>query len=407
MTAPSPARQGPLEPLRVLDLSTVLAGPTTAQLLADYGADVVKVEHPQVGDPFRGHGHQKAGTGLWWRVVSRNKRCVGLKLSVTEGADVLRRLAAGADVVVENFRPGTMERWGLGWEDLHHVNPRLVMTRVSGFGQQGPYSTRPGFGTLAEAMSGFAAITGPADGDPILPSNAMADSIAGIAAATATMMALWHRDRLGGSGEGQMIDVSLIEPILATMGPGPTWFDQLGVLQQRMGNRSLDQAPRNTYRTADGTWLAVSTAATPVADRVMRMIGRDDLADADWFALAAGRGEHGDEIDSAVAEWIAARTESEVVAAFERADAAIAPILDAEQLLSDPQVLALDMIPTVQDPDLGPLRMTGPMWRMSATPGAIRHPGRVAIGADTDEVLAEVGYGTPEIDALRALGVVA
>jgi len=402
----APMATGPLAGLRVLDLSTVLAGPLCAQVLGDYGADVVKIEHPERGDSFRTHGPQKDGHGLWWKMVSRNKRCIGLYLGDPDGAALFRDLAASADVVIENFRPGTLEKWGIGWDVLHELNPRLVLVRVTGFGQDGPYRSRPGFGTLAEAMSGFASITGQADGPPTLPSMGLADSIAGITASSATMMALWHRDRPGGSGEGQVIDVSLLEPIMCAVGPGPTTFDQLGTLQQRNGNRSSSNAPRNTYLTSDGRWLAISTSATPIAERVMRLVGHPEVIGEEWFSSAKGRADHVELLDGHVAGWIAARTEAEVVDAFEAADAAVAPVYTAEDLLADPQVQALDMITTVQDEDLGPVRMQNVLFRMSDTPGSIHRTGASTIGADTDEVLAkDLGIDPARLEELRARGI--
>jgi len=396
---------GPLAGLRVIDLSTVLAGPLSAQVLGDYGADVIKVEHPQRGDSFRTHGFSKDGHGLWWKIVSRNKRCIGLYLGDPDAAAVLRTLAASADVVVENFRPGTLEKWGLGWDVLHELNPRLVLVRITGFGQTGPYRHRAGFGTLAEAMSGFAAVTGQPDGPPTLPAMGLADSIAGITAVSATMMALWHRDRPGGSGLGQQIDVSLLEPIMCAVGPGPLVADQLGVVTERTGNRSNSNAPRNTYLTSDGRWLAISTSATTIAERVMTLVGMPEVTREPWFSSAKGRAEHGDLLDEAVATWIGERTAAEVTAAFETADAAVAPVYDALDLLADPHVQATDMIPTVDDPDLGPIRMPGLLFGMSATPGQVRWTGR-ALGADTDEVLGDAGVDGAEIARLRQAGVV-
>jgi crotonobetainyl-CoA:carnitine CoA-transferase CaiB-like acyl-CoA transferase len=407
-TGAEAAPAGPLEGLKVVDLSTVLAGPLCAQILGDYGADVIKVEHPQRGDSFRTHGQARDGHGLWWKTVSRNKRCIGLYLGDPDGAQVFRELVADADVVVENFRPGTLERWGLGWDVLSGINPRLVLVRVTGFGQSGPYRNRPGFGTLAEAMSGFAAITGQPDGPPTLPSMGLADSIAGITASSATMMALWHRDRPGGSGRGQEIDVSLLEPIMCAVGPGPTVWDQLGILQQRNGNRSTSNAPRNTYLTSDGRWLAISTSATPIAERVMRLVGHPEVIDEDWFSSAAGRAEHVELLDGYVADWIGGRTEAEVTAAFEEADAAVAPVYTAADVVADPQVQALDMITTVHDEQLGDIAMNGPLFRMSETPGGIRNTGRSEIGADTDEVLMkELGMDPGRIEELRERGICA
>jgi crotonobetainyl-CoA:carnitine CoA-transferase CaiB-like acyl-CoA transferase len=397
---------GPLAGLRVIDVSTVLAGPLTAQVLGDYGAEVVKVEHPRHGDSFRNHGAHKDGLGLWWKTVARNKRCVAIDLSRTEGSDLLLRLVATADVVVENFRPGTLERWGLGWDEIHRANPRTVLVRVTGFGQDGPYRDRPGFGTLAESMSGFAALTGEPDGPPTLPPMGLADTLSGLTGVGAVMMALWHRDRPGGSGEGQVVDISLLEPMMCAVGPGPTIYDQLGTLQQRTGNRSSSNAPRNVYRTADDRWLAVSTSATSIAERVMRLVGHPEVIDEDWFSAASGRAAHVDLLDGYVAAWIGARNEAEVVEAFELAQAAVAPVYTAADVLADPQVEALDMVTTVQDEDLGALRMQNVLFRMSDTPGSIRHTGR-SLGADTNDVLAELGLGAHEIEKLREIEVVA
>ncbi len=392
---------GPLSGLRVLDVSTVLAGPLTCQILGDFGADVIKVEHPR-GDSMRGHGRAKDGVSLWWKMISRNKRCVALYLGDPDGAEVFRRLVATADVVVESFRPGTFERWGLGYDALREVNPGLVLVRISGFGQTGPYRERAGFGTLAEAMSGFAAITGEPDGPPTLPPFGLADSIAGLTAANAALMALYHRDARGGAG--QEIDVSILEPLVTVLGPQPTIYDQLGEVQQRTGNRSVNNAPRNTYATSDGKWVAVSTSANSVAQRVMRLVGRPELIEEPWFDTGSGRAEHVELLDEIVSEWVGERTRDEVIAAFSDAGAAIAPVYDVADLMADPQILARDAITEVDDPDLGPVRMQNLLFRMSATPGAIRFTGR-ALGADTDAILGdELGL---DVAALRERGIVA
>ncbi|MER7574753.1 CaiB/BaiF CoA transferase family protein [Streptomyces sp. NPDC057806] len=392
----------PLHGLRVLDLATLFAGPLAATALGDFGAEVIKVEHPTKPDPSRGHGPAKDGIGLWWKHLGRNKRTITLNLSTPGGRATLLRLAATTDVIIENFRPGTLEKWDLGWPELSAVNPRLVLTRVTGFGQFGPYAHRPGFGTLAEAMSGFAALTGEPDAPPVLPPFGLADSIAGLATAYAVLTALAARER---TGEGQVVDLALIEPMLSVLGPQPTWYDQLGYVQQRTGNRSANNAPRNTYRTADGSWVAVSTSAQSVAERVMRLVGRPDLIDEPWFATGADRARHADVLDRAVGGWIAERTRDEVVAAFEKAEAAVAPVQDVREVMTDPQYQALDTVTTVDDPDFGPLRMQNVLFRLSDTPGAIRWTGRPH-GADTDEVLTELGLTAAEVAALRTEGAV-
>ncbi|WP_406266369.1 CoA transferase [Streptomyces sp. NBC_00191] len=401
MTAqPKPPAPSPLQGLRVLDLATLFAGPLAATMLGDFGAEVIKVEHPTRPDPSRGHGPDKDGVGLWWKLLGRNKRTVTLDLSTPGGRTTLLSLATTADVIIENFRPGTLEKWRLGWDELSSANPRIVLTRVTGFGQFGPYSHRPGFGTLAEAMSGFASITGEPDGPPTLPPFGLADSIAALATSYAVMTALAARTA---TGRGQVVDMAIIEPILTVLGPQPLWFDQLGYVQTRTGNRSLNNAPRNTYRTADGSWLAVSTSAQSIAERVMHLVGRPDLIDEPWFGTGSGRAEHGDVLDEAVGGWIARRTRAEAMAAFEKAEAAIAPIYDVRDVMEDPQYQALDTITEVPDPELGPLRMQNVLFRLSETPGAIRWAGRPH-GADTDAVLTELGLSRADIAALRTQG---
>ncbi len=401
-TAAPAVSPAPLTGLRVLDLATLFAGPLAATMLGDFGAEVIKVEHPTRPDPSRGHGPSKDGIGLWWKLLGRNKQTITLDLSKPAGRATLLRLAATADVVVENFRPGTLERWDLGWNELSAVNPRLVLTRVTGFGQFGPYARRPGFGTLAEAMSGFAAMTGEPDAPPTLPPFGLADSIAALATAYAVMTALAARER---TGEGQVVDMAIIEPILTVLGPQPLWYDQLGHVQPRTGNRSQNNAPRNTYRTADGTWVAVSTSAQSVAERVMRLVGRPELIDEPWFATGAERARHAEVLDAAVGDWIARHSRADVLAAFEKAEAAVAPVQDVRDVMADPQYQALDTVTTVDDPELGPLRMQNVLFRLSATPGAIRWAGRPH-GADTEEVLTGLGLTPAYVKELREEGVV-
>ncbi|WP_399924177.1 CaiB/BaiF CoA transferase family protein [Streptomyces kanamyceticus] len=400
MTHAKPPTTPPLTGLRVLDLATLFAGPLAATMLGDFGAEVIKVEHPSRPDPSRGHGPSKDGVGLWWKLLGRNKRTMTLDLSTPGGRETLLRLAATADVIVENFRPGTLEKWDLGWQELSAANPRLVLTRVTGFGQFGPYARRPGFGTLAEAMSGFAAVTGEPGGPPTLPPFGLADSIAGLATAYAVLTALAARER---TGRGQVVDMAIIEPILTVLGPQPLWYDQLGFVQPRTGNRSTNNAPRNTYRTADGHWVAVSTSAQSIAERVLRLVGRPELIAEPWFASGTERAAHADVLDEAVGGWIARHTRAEVIEAFEKAEAAIAPIQDVRDVMTDPQYAALDTLTTVEDPELGPLRMQNVLFRLSETPGAISWAGRPH-GADTDAVLAELGLTEREITTLRKEG---
>jgi crotonobetainyl-CoA:carnitine CoA-transferase CaiB-like acyl-CoA transferase len=399
-----PEQKPALAGLRVIDASTILAGPLCCQLLGDFGADVIKIEHPIMGDDMRGHGHQKDGVSLWWKEISRNKRTVGLNLSAREGAKVFMKLATTADVVVENFRPGTLEKWGLGPDVLLGLNPGLILLRLTGFGQFGPYSRRPGFGTLAEAMSGFAHMTGPAEGPPTLPSFGLADSICGIAASSAVLMALRHREV--GGGNGQVIDMNILEPIMTAMGPAPTVYQQTGMIEGRHGNRSANNAPRNTYRTKDGSWVAVSASTQQIANRVMRLVGHPEVIEEPWFSTGHGRFEHVEIIDRYVGEWIEARDRDEVLRAFVEAEAAIAPIYDARDIVEDIHIQETQMITEVLDEDLGPMLMHNVMWRMSETPGQIQFTGR-SPGADTDSVLIDdLGLTELELERLRESGVV-
>ncbi|MDA4895129.1 CoA transferase [Streptomyces sp. MS2A] len=402
MSVTTDPSRGPLAGLRVIDAATLFAGPMAAMHLGDLGAEVVKVEHPRRPDPARTHGVAKDGVNLWWKTLGRNKRTVTADLSTPGGREVMLALAAEADVVIENFRPGTLERWGLDYDTLASANERLVLARVSGFGQIGPYRSRPGFGTLAEAMSGFAAMTGEPDGPPTLPPFGLADGVASLATAFAIMVALSTRDR---TGRGEVVDLAIIEPILAMLGPQITRWDQRGDVQPRTGNRTSNNAPRNTYRTRDGLWVAVSTSAQSIAERVMELVGRPDLIAQPWFATGVERAAHADELDEAVGTWIAAHDRDDVVERFAQAQAAVAPIYDASDIVDDPQFQALGTIHPIIDPELGPLRMQGPLFRLSGYDAVIAHTGR-AHGADTDTVLAERGFSPERIAALREEGAI-
>ena len=369
-----------LEGLRVIDMATVLAGPHTARYLADFGADVVKVEAPG-GDGTRRMGWRppEGGDAYMWKLLGRNKRCTVIDLKTDAGLTTMRRLVATADVLIENLRPGTLERLGLPPDDLLASNPRLVLLRVSGFGQDGPYAQKPGFATLAEAMSGFAAINGEPDGGPLLPPIALTDEVAGLVGAFSVMVALRHRDR---TGEGQVIDVNLLESLLQLMGPLPAAYAHLGYLQPRLGSGIPYTVPRGTYRCADGVWVAVSTSAESVALRVLDLVG---VGGDDRFATFEGRAEHRDELEGIVEDWIGARSSADVLGAFDAAEAAIAPVYTMADLVNDPHVQARRALIEVDG-----VLMQAPVARMSRTPGEVRHAGR-ALGADDDEVRAEIG----------------
>ena len=393
---------GPLQGLRVIDAASLFAGPVIASLMGDFGADVIKIEHP-TGDALRKTGYMKDGVPLWWKVVGRNKRCITLDLK--KGADIFKRLVAGADVLIENFRPGTLEKWGLGWDVLSALNPRLVMVRVTGFGQTGPYRNRPGFGTLAEAMSGFAHITGLPDGPPTLPPFGLADGIAAQYGTFAVMFALYDRDAKN-SGKGQFIDLSLYEPIFALLGYQPTLYDQLGVIQNRTGNRSINNAPRNAYRTKEGRWVALSAGAPSIVGRVLTLTGGPEAAADPRFQTAPDRVKHVEEIDAIVGGWIGRHTLQEVLDAFEQYEGAIAPVYDVGQIFEDPQYIARKDVVEVADEELGRVKLQNAFPFMSRTPGEVRHAGP-RLGAHNEEILGgELGLDEAERAELKRKGII-
>jgi crotonobetainyl-CoA:carnitine CoA-transferase CaiB-like acyl-CoA transferase len=392
------AKDGPLAGLKVIDCATVFAGPLSAMVLGDFGADVIKIEHPD-GDALRKMGAAKDGHGLWWKVTGRNKRAIVLDLHDGDGKDVFKALVKDADVLVENFRTGTLERWGLGWETLSEINPRLVMLRVTGFGQTGPYKHRAGFGTIAEAFSGFAHVTGDAHGPPTLPPFGLADGVAAYHGVFAIMFAIYERD-VQGSGKGQYIDLSLYEPLFSLLGAQASTYDQTGVIQNRTGNRSVNNAPRNAYKTKDGRWVALSAAAPSITRRVLELTGGKAVAEDPRFATNMGRVQHVEEVDGIVGGWIGRHTLAEVLDAFDKAEAAIGPVYDVAQILEDPQYQARDSVTTIADKDLGPLRMQNVFPRLSRTPGRIKHGGP-RIGEHSRDVLQEM-MRSGKIDA--ALG---
>ena len=395
----------PLEGIRVIDAGQVVAGPFLAQLLGDFGAEVIKVEPPNGGDPGRLYGPSKDGVPLLLAFHSRNKRSITLDLREPRGADVLRRLCATSDVLIQSFRPQTVERYGLGYSALAEVNDRLVVVYVTGFGLTGPYAERPGFGTLIEAMSGFAHLTGEPDGPPTLPQFALADSVAALYGAFGVMSALYWRDALGG-GRGQYIDLSLLEPLFGILGAQATLYDQLGIVAQRTGSRIFANAPRNVYRASDGKWLAVAASVQQVARRCFEAIGRPELFEDPRFATAKARVENVDEVDAIVGGWVAGRTRDEALAILLEHDVSAAPVLDIADFVIDPHVRAREVVATVDDPDLGPVLMQGVVPRLSHTPGRVVSTGP-RLGEHNDEVYRGLlGMSEQELEGLRRDGVV-
>jgi crotonobetainyl-CoA:carnitine CoA-transferase CaiB-like acyl-CoA transferase len=388
----------------VVDAATLAAGPLVATAMGEFGADVIKVEQPGAGDPLRTWGDRKGEIGLVWKSVSRNKRCVTLDLRQSDGQDIFDRLLAVSDVLVINNRPSALERWGLDYESVHQRHPRLVMLHVSGFGRGGPKSDSPGFGTLAEAMSGFAHLTGQPDGPPTLPPFMLADGVAALAATYAVMMALYHRDVHGGTG--QLVDVNLIEPLARLIESSTLAFDQLGKVTGRVGNRFDASAPRNAYRTADDKWLAISSASPNLVARVYGAIDRPDLAENPDYVDPVPRQQRAQEVDQLVADWVVQRTLEEAMAVFEAASVAAAPIYDAQQLLADEHLRARGTFVQMDDADLGPMTVHAPVAVLTETPGTIEHLGR-HLGADNDAVFGELLDIDPDrLAALRAAGVI-
>jgi crotonobetainyl-CoA:carnitine CoA-transferase CaiB-like acyl-CoA transferase len=397
--------KGPLQGLRVLDAGTMIAGPLAATHLADFGAEVIKIEQPRVGDALRHWAPMKEGRSLWWKVIARNKRLVTLTLSHPEGQALFRRMVADADIVIENYRPGTFERWGLGYAELAKVNPRVVLVRVSGFGQSGPYAHRGGYGTVAEAFSGIPSFTGFPDRPPTLPGFPMADSVAATFAAMAAMFAVYRRDQ-GGSGVGQEIDVSLYEPLFRLTESQVIGFDQLGIVKQRQGNRLAEDSPRNTYETADGRWIGISASSQRTFERLCEAMGLPELIHDPRYASNALRCEHADELDATMAGWFRRRNCDEIMRLFDAAHVVAGPVLTIADIVQDPHYAARGDIVTVLDDDFGEVRMQGVVPRFVNTPGEVRHAGR-ALGADNRAVwLDRVGLSETELARLIEADVI-
>lgn len=392
---------GMLSGLRVVDLSRMVAGNMLTLQLADHGADVIKVEPWPHGDPLR--AWKENGHSMFWKVYARNKRGLALDFRAAEASEVLRKLAASADVLVEGFRPGVLEQLGLAPDELHTSNPRLVVVRVSGFGQTGPYAPRPGFGTLVEAMSGFASRNGFADREPVLPPLALADMVAGLYGAFATISAVRACER--GEAPGQVIDLSLLEPMISIMGPEAAAYAATGTVKPRVGSGSNTSAPRNVYRTGDGKWIALSGSVQAMAERVFRLVGRADMIDDARFKDNTARVRHRDEIDAVVGGWVAQRTREEALKEFAAAAITAAPVYDIADLVHDPHVAARQTFEELPDADLGWVQMHAPLPRLSATPGGYRLPAP-RLGEHTREILTELSYDETAIKTLREAGIV-
>ncbi|HEX3921142.1 MAG TPA: CoA transferase [Streptosporangiaceae bacterium] len=393
---------GPLSGVRVVELAAVVAGPTAGQILADLGADVIKVEPPG-GDAVRHVGAAKDGVSLWWKFLGRNKRSIAVDLSTAGGRDVLLRLVDTADILIESYRPGTLERWGLAPGTLRERNRELIIARITGYGRRGDRLGQPAFGTLAEAMSGFASLNGAADGPPTLPPVALADYLTGFAAAIAALAALRARD--AGQAGGQVAELNLLAPLLAVLNLQIVQCDQTGIAPRRLGSRMVTTAPRNVYATADDRWIAVSGTTRKTAAQLLRLAGRPDLPARDWFATGAGRYAHAEELDRVMADWARQHSLAEILGLARAGGATVGPVNEIGDLLDDDQLAANDLIVDIDDPDLGPVRMPNLLFELDRTPGAVQWLGE-GLGESTEDVLGELDLTPEAIAALREAGAI-
>ncbi|MDP1581695.1 MAG: CoA transferase [Candidatus Didemnitutus sp.] len=396
----APDASGPLDGVRILDLSRLFAGNVLTQVLGDFGAEVIKIEPPE-GDTLR--AWQTNGVSTHWKIYSRNKKSLALDLRRPEAIDLIRRLVPTATLFIESFRPGILEKMGLAPADLLALNPKLVITRISGWGQDGPYSQRPGFGTIIEGMSGFASFNGFADREPVLPPMYLADGVAGLYGASAVMIALREVEHNG--GRGQVIDLPLLDPLFAILSPQAANYRLTGKVKPRTGSRSTNSAPRNTYRCKDGSYVALSGSTQKMAERLFRAIGRADLIDDPRFRTNAGRVKHADELDAIVGGFIAGQTQAENIAFFEKAEVTVGPIYDVSQILADPHFIEREIIADYPDAETGQIPMHHVVPRLLDTPGSIRTPAP-RLGEHNRPLLAEIGVDESAYARLIADGVV-
>lgn len=378
----------PLAGVKVLDMAAFLAAPMASMFLADFGADVLKIERPGDGDEVRKWGKSKNGVGLYYKVINRGKRSITLDLRTPFGVEIVKKLVKDVDIIVENYRPGTIEKWGLGYDVLSAINPRLIMLRISGFGQTGPYSARPGFGTLAEAYSGYAHISGYPDQPPLLPGFGLADSTTGLMGAFLASVALHEQRR---SGKGQVIDLAIYETLLTLLGPQVVNFDQLGEIQQRNGSRLPFTAPRNTYRTRDGRWVSIAGSAQSTFERICDALNVPGIAKDARFVDNPARLAHAKELDDALQEAISKFDFDDLFARFMSLDATVAPVNDVAQVMADKHVQARDNIIALADSELGQIRMQNVVGKLSRTPGAISHAGPRIGEHNTEVLLSQLG----------------
>jgi formyl-CoA transferase len=402
----------PLAGLKVLELGQLIAGPFAGKIFAEFGAEVIKIEPPADqkgpgGDPLRQWRLLHEGTSLWWYVQARNKKSVTANLRAAEGQEIVRRLAREADIVVENFRPGTLEKWGLGYAALAESNPGLIMVRLSGFGQTGPYRDQPGFGAVGESMGGMRHVTGFPDRPPVRMNISIGDALAALHGVIGALMALHHRDANGGrhGGKGQVVDVALYEAVFNMMESLVPDFDRFGEVRGRIGTGLTNIVPSNTYKTRDGEFVVIAGNGDSIYKRLMHAIGRDDLGQDPALATNVGRVQRTAAIDGAIGDWAAAHDLADILATLKAADVPHGKIYTAADIVADPQYLARDMICSMTLPDGTPLKLPGIVPRLSATPGAMEWVGP-ALGEHTDEVLRGIGYSPEDIARLRATGAI-
>jgi formyl-CoA transferase len=395
---------GPIDGIRVLELGQLIAGPFCGQLMADFGAEVVKIEPPGKGDPMRQWGRtDENGRTLWWPVIARNKKSVTLDLRQEEGQSVLKKLVRSADVLIENFRPGTMERWGLGWDELSALNPRLVMVRITGFGQEGPYAKRAGYASVCEAMAGFRYIAGFPDRPPVRVGISIGDSLAGMHGMIGAMLALHRRER---TGRGQVVDAAILESVLSVMECLVSEYDKLGLIRERNGSSLPGIAPSNAYPAADGRDVIIGANQDTLFRRLCETMGRPDLADDPRFRDHQARGRNQEELDGIIRAWTVRLPAEEIVDRLASNGVAVGMAYRAPEMLADPHFQAREVVTRVEDPDLGPLAMQNVFPRLSESPGGVRHTGP-RLGEHTDAVLAEwLGLSGDDIGALRARTII-